>query len=199
MQAQSTLLARPNAGGGCISISLHGERAVISEMFSTYPLKLLSPYIHGGTALVYLLTYGGGLVGGDEVDLAVNIELGARLILLSQGTTKVFKTRPGRRLASIKIEDPCFALTSNHDDARAFSTRQTLDFRIAPKSLLLLLPEPVTCFRDAFYSQSQRFHIQEDGSAVILDWITSGRVSIGEEWAFSHYYSVNEIFTTKRG
>ena len=29
---------------------------------------------------------------------------------------------------------------------------------------------------------------------MILDWITSGRISLGEEWVFSHYYSVNEVF-----
>ena len=60
--------------------------------------------------------------------------------------------------------------------------------------MLLLLPEPVTCFRDASYSQIQKFEISEGGSAVILDWITSGRISRGEEWEFSRYYSVNDIW-----
>lgn len=52
----------------------------------------------------------------------------------------------------------------------------------------------MTCFRDAHYKQNQKFYIQGDGSVVILDWITSGRISLGEEWVFSHYYSVNEVF-----
>lgn len=72
------------AGNGRITVSLHGEKAVLSELSSTYPLKLLSPHIHNGTAIVYVLTYGGGLVGGDEVDLVVDIQLGATLVLLSQ-------------------------------------------------------------------------------------------------------------------
>ena len=71
-------------GGGCISLALHGTRAVFSELSSTYPLKLLSPSVHDKTAIVYLLTYGGGLVGGDEVDLEVNVLPGAQLVLLSQ-------------------------------------------------------------------------------------------------------------------
>lgn len=29
---------------------------------------------------------------------------------------------------------------------------------------------------------------------MLLDWITSGRKSLGEEWAFSRYYSLNEVF-----
>ena len=71
-------------GSGRITVSLHGEKAVLSELSSTYPLKLLSPHLHDGTAIVYLLTYGGGLVGGDEVNLVVDVQPGARLLLLSQ-------------------------------------------------------------------------------------------------------------------
>lgn len=72
-------------------------------------------------------------------------------------------------------------------------TKQNIHFYVASDSILLLLPEPVTCFRDASYNQCQQFHIGGNGSAVILDWITSGRISMGEEWAFSRYYSSNEI------
>ena len=72
------------AGSGRITVSLHGAKAVLSELSSTYPLKLLSPRIYNETAVVYLLTYGGGLVGGDELKLVVDVQLGARLVLLSQ-------------------------------------------------------------------------------------------------------------------
>ena len=63
---------------------MHAGKAVISELSSAYPLKLLSPYIHDRTALIYLMTYGGGLVGGDEIDLVVEVQSGAGLMLLSQ-------------------------------------------------------------------------------------------------------------------
>jgi len=192
---QVPLVSRIHAGGGRVAVSLHANKSVLSELSSAYPLKLLSPSNQDATAIVYLLTYGGGLVGGDEVNLRVNVEPGARLILLSQGTTKVFKTRPGRRLASIKVNH--YAVASCDDEA-PFITKQSLDFHLADNGLLLLLPEPVTCFRDASYNQYQRFHIQDNGSAVILDWITSGRLALGEDWAFSHYHSVNEIFHNGR-
>lgn len=61
-------------------------------------------------------------------------------------------------------------------------------------SSLILLPDPVTCFRSATYDQIQKFHLAADSSAVILDWITSGRKSLGEEWVFSRYYSLNEVW-----
>jgi urease accessory protein len=71
-------------GSGRITVSVHGEKAVLSELSSTYPLKLLSPHVRDRTAIVYLLTYGGGLVGGDQVDLVVEVQPGTRLVLLSQ-------------------------------------------------------------------------------------------------------------------
>ncbi|KAF9056501.1 UreD-domain-containing protein [Panaeolus papilionaceus] len=182
-----------HSGTGRISLTLHGGKATLSELSSTYPLKLLSPYIQRHIAIVYLLTYGGGLVSGDHTEIDVAVADAATLVLLSQGTTKVFKTRPGQRLASVL---PKPGIESQH---AASSTQfqmasQRLHFRIHRESSLLLLPEPVTCFRNASYQQIQNFTIEGNGSLVLLDWITPGRISIGEEWAFSRYYSKNEIW-----
>ncbi|KAJ8520099.1 hypothetical protein ONZ45_g3025 [Pleurotus djamor] len=69
-----------------------------------------------------------------------------------------------------------------------------MNYKVAPGAALFLLPEPVTCFRSAAYNQVQTFHLSNTSSAVILDWITSGRKSLGEEWAFSRYYSVNDVW-----
>lgn len=61
-------------------------------------------------------------------------------------------------------------------------------------SALFHLPDPVTCFRAASYNQIQRFELSATSSAIILDWLTSGRRSLGEGWAFARCYSVNEVF-----
>jgi hypothetical protein len=72
-------------GGGRIVARCHGSEVVFSELSSTYPLKLLSPRIQqDGVALVYILSYGGGLVGGDRVNLSVDVGFGTTLVLLSQ-------------------------------------------------------------------------------------------------------------------
>ena len=51
----------------------------------------------------------------------------------------------------------------------------------------------MTCFRDASYNQIQTFDLTGTATVVVLDWITSGRKTRGEDWAFSRYYSANEI------
>jgi len=69
-----------------------------------------------------------------------------------------------------------------------------MNVHICSDGLLLLLPDPVTCFASSSYQQLQTFKLEQAASIILLDWITSGRMSRGEEWAFSTYYSLNEIW-----
>jgi len=95
----------------------------------------------------------------------------------------VFKARPGVRAAVPRAPDTTTPVT-----------QQRLDVSIAAGGVLYLLPDPVTCFRDAAYHQVQTFRLARGASAALLDWYTSGRRARGEEWAFARYYSVNEVF-----
>ncbi|PPQ62970.1 hypothetical protein CVT24_006076 [Panaeolus cyanescens] len=184
--------AKIHSGTGRITLTLHSDKATLAELSSTYPLKLLSPYIQRHIAIVYLLTYGGGLVCGNYPPYFLH-KTSRTETINAQGTTKVFKTRPGHRLASVL---PKPGIESQHISSSKSSqfTSQHLHFRVHPGSSLLLLPDPVTCFRNASYQQIQKFNVEGDGSLVLLDWITPGRISIGEEWAFSRYYSLNEVW-----
>lgn len=65
-------------------------------------------------------------------------------------------------------------------------------------ALFCLLPDPATCFRAAEYEQAQTFRLQRGASAVVLDALTAGRVSRGEEWDFARYSSVNEVWLDGR-
>jgi urease accessory protein len=74
------------------------------------------------------------------------------------------------------------------------TTRNVIEVIISDGGALFLLPNPVTCFRSASYSQLQTFRLSRGASVVLLDWITSGRKSLGEEWVFSRYQSINEVW-----
>ncbi|KAJ3721533.1 UreD urease accessory protein-domain-containing protein [Lentinula raphanica] len=189
MSGSSLDISKLQAGGGRITLSSHGGKAWISEFSATYPLKLLSPRLsENDVAIIYVLTYGGGLVGGDCVHLVVNIESDVKLLLLSQGSTKVFKDRPQQRLASVQR-----IIDHRSSNTQTAATVQKMDFTISSQGALFLLPDPVTCFRSASYHQIQTFHVSKDATLVVLDWFTSGRKSLGEDWVLSRYYSVNEI------
>ena len=73
-------------GDGRITVEFDPYRGhTFTHLSCTYPLKLLSPRSkEDSVAIVYVLSYGGGLVGGDEVDLDIAVREGASLMLLSQ-------------------------------------------------------------------------------------------------------------------
>lgn len=150
-----------------------------------YPLKLVSPAPlraesepHHLIHTVYLLTYGGGLVAGDCIDLHVTLESSTRLILLTQGSTKLFKS-PSREILS--------------------KQRMTAD--VAPNSSLCYLPDPVQPFKNSCFEQEQTYKIampvdpgSHHGSICALDWVSNGRPANGENWSFHRYGSRNEIY-----
>ncbi|KAJ2716303.1 hypothetical protein H4R19_000725 [Coemansia spiralis] len=175
------------AGTGRLECRVVAGR-VHTAVASAYPLKIITPLAAqtgppaGGPqlhpAVGYLLTYGGGLVHGDIISVHVHVEAQVALVLLTQGSTKVYRTRGGR---------------SKQQPAEGAQTVQTLEIAVAPGALVCVLPDPVTCFENAQYSQRQRVRMSSTGSLVLLDWMTSGRMSRGERWCFHRYFSVNVV------
>lgn len=103
------------------------------------------------------------------------------------GSTKVFKIR--RVLPDHAPAPTISALPSGPP-----TTRQHLSTTIQHHSSLFLLPCPVTCFASARYIQKQTFNLSKTSNLVLLDWFTSGRMERGEEWLFSSYSTLNEVF-----
>lgn len=177
-----------------IGQSSHGK-AMFADLAFQYPLKLMPPKIASGEAALapglvalYMLTYGGGLVSGDSIDLQVHVKSHSHLVLLTQGNTKVFRERPGGSYHP----QPLPARSSRPSTG----TFQRMTVKIDPNASLFLLPAPVTCFERASYSQRQEFHLStaSDSSLLLLDWFTSGRMSRDENWAFDKYRSTNTMF-----
>lgn len=70
----------------------------------------------------------------------------------TQGSTKVFKCLPASEGCS-----------------------QHITATVAKDALLVLVPDPVTCFDDSKYQQIMIFKLHADASLVVVDWLTSGR------------------------
>ncbi|KNG88633.1 urease accessory protein UreD [Aspergillus nomiae NRRL 13137] len=102
------------------SIAKHGQGNVVLSLLPPsnptlttltykYPLKLLTRtpgYVPQSSALscpasrpvhLYLLTYGGGLLPGDHIEVSIKLEQFTRMVVTTpQGTTKIYKTEPSR-------------------------------------------------------------------------------------------------------
>jgi urease accessory protein len=141
-------------------------QSVVTRAQSTAPLRLLAPSSPGRAAWVYQSSLGGGFVGRDAVELAVEVAAGARLFLTSQSSSKVY-----RRAAS----------------------RFGLDAVIGDGGVLVAWPDPIACFAGAVFEQRQTFRLAGGAGLVAVDAWTAGRVAHGECWAFGRMALRTEV------
>ena len=159
-----------SAGKGILELSFVAGRTEVTRSYAASPLRFLVPRRRGKPAWVYIGTYGGGLVAGDEIDVRLRVGRQAIGVVGTQASTKVYRS---------PCHTPC---------------RQTLRASVADGGLLVLSPDPLTCFSDARYEQAQSIRLQGSGSLALVDWLTSGRRARGESWAMSRYCSRLEVF-----
>ena len=145
---------------------------VLTRASATSPIKLLNPRNAGASAWVYFATYGGGLLGGDSLSVRVAVGAGAAALVATQASTKVYRSDLG---ASQRLR------ASMDDD-----------------SLLVLLPDPVTCFAGSRYRQEQHVHMSCSANLVLVDWLTAGRIGSGERWQFDSYRSQTRVWRGDR-
>lgn len=160
--------------------------SVLRTLTYQYPLKLISPAPVTVTSptnndsshqvhTLYILTYGGGIVAGDTLALRIDLDAATRLLILTQGSTKVFKS-----------------------PAPSIVSRQDMNYYLQPSSALVYLPDPVQPFAQSAFEQTQRFHLHHlPGTSLagicVLDWVCQGRKALGEDWDCWKYASKNEV------
>ncbi len=151
------------AGTAHLTFSRRGNETYLARAFATNPAKLIETSSHGETCWVYAATLGGGLVGGDHIHLTAEVTPGARAMLTTQASTKVYRSlRP---------------------------SRQSITATVHERALFAVVPDPVVCFADADFTQMHQYDLHPDSTLVMVDWMTSGRHANGERWAFFRYES----------
>lgn len=157
----------PATGSGTVEFERVRGKTVVTRSFAASPLKLLHPSSHVEAAWLYSCSYGGGLVGGDRLSLDLRIGAGAKVLLSTQSSTKVYRSsRP---------------------------SSQVLKAQVGDGAVLVVAPDPLVCFAGSQYAQEQTFDLSADAALVVVDWFTCGRAARGERWAFDRYSSRVEI------
>lgn len=165
--ADSVAAARGAAGGGEVVVCRRADRSVVTRSFATSPLRLLHPANHGHAAWVYQSSFGGGLVDGDDIRLAIEVGAGAAAYLSTQSSTKVYRSPRGIRSAAHGVVDR--------------------------GGLLVVAPDPIVPFAGARFRQKQRYDLAADAGLVLVDVLASGRRAAGERWRFVEFESVLEV------
>ncbi|KAL9007371.1 MAG: hypothetical protein Q9173_007340 [Seirophora scorigena] len=177
-------------GVGHVRLNLQSpSHPVFSTLSFSYPLKLVVSAPHtlapsastsnprpSAVPLLFLLTYGGGLVSADHVSLSLTLASTTRLVVATQGSTKIF--RP-----------------SSHSHPSAL-TRQDIHTEIGAHAALWYAPDPCQPFAESRYAQRQIFSLDVRGGASLglIDWVSEGRGAKGEKWAMALWRGRNEVW-----
>ncbi|PYH44003.1 urease accessory protein UreD [Aspergillus saccharolyticus JOP 1030-1] len=200
-------IAKPGEGKVVLSL-LPPSNPTLTTLTYKYPLKLLTRtpgFVPKSSALtcpsqpvhLYLLTYGGGLLPGDKINVSITLEPRTRMVVTTpQGSTKIFKTEPN---ASVKGQ------RGTPKPLLSDKSSQTLNVHVGQEAALCYLPDPAVPYQDSRYEQVQTFTVEGSTSSndnprrsslCILDWVTQGRASRGEAWDFHLWRGKNEVWTT---
>jgi urease accessory protein len=167
LQLPPNSVAARSAGSGALDFAFIAGKTVARRITANSPLKLLNPKNRGTSAWVYASSYGGGLLGGDQLSMDVSVGAGASALLATQASTKIYRS-----------DLPC---------------GQRLEARVEDNALLAVTPDPLVCFADSDFSQRQTFHLAGSANLAVLDWLNAGRRASGERWAFRRYHSRIDI------
>ncbi len=136
---------------------------------SAAPLRLLHPRLSDRAACVMLSNYGGGMVQGDRVGLALDCGPGARLLVCTQANSRVYR------------------------NDRDWPTSQTTDGHVGAGAKVVVLPDPLVLHAGSRFEQRQRWRVDPGGSLLLGEWFQCGRSDSGECFAYGSYRSEVEI------
>ncbi|USX45244.1 urease accessory protein UreD [Dietzia kunjamensis] len=147
-------------------------RTVLAERFQKSPLQVMRPlYIDSvlrEMPTVYVMSTGGGIVGGDRLDMDVRVAAGAHALVTTQAANRVHRMDVG-----YATQDVFLALGAG--------------------AVCEWLPDPLIPYGGSRFQQRLRAEVSEDAVLIAADVLTAGRVARGERWDVDAYVSAVEI------
>lgn len=132
-----------------------GRTFIRSQSFRA-PLHLSKPHTDEGALVVNVVNPTAGLFDGDEVDIHITVESGARLVLTTPSAGRVYRARSDR---------PAKVCQKIH---------------VAPGGFVEFFPELFIPQAGARYHQQTRLHVAEGGQLLYCEWLAPGRTARGE-------------------
>src|SRR6185295_2341052 len=138
------------------------NRTICTHSFARSPWHHVPPmYLDDtGAAYTFLLNPAGGLVGGDEVAVAVKVQPGAHVVISSPSANRVYRSSAAPGV-------------------------QTVDVHVGSDAILEWVPEVTIPFAGSRFRQVIRAQVDNGGVLLVWDSIASGRIARGERWAFA--------------
>jgi urease accessory protein len=126
------------------------------------PLKVVRAFaVQDGAALAHLHNVSGGLLGGDQLALKVNVGAGARVQLTTTGATRIYRPR-----------------------REALPTTQANEFTVNEDALLEYVPDAIIPFAGACFSQATTIHLAQGAGLFWWEILAPGREARGEAFGY---------------
>jgi urease accessory protein len=128
------------------------------------PLQVVRAFpLPGGGALVHVHNLSGGVLGGDQLALDVEVGEEAHVQLTSTGATRLYRSRP---------ESP--------------PAVQTNTIKVREGALLEYLPDPIIPFSGSRYQQRTRIDLEVGAGLFWWETVAPGRAARGELFDYEH-------------
>lgn len=149
-------------------------RLVASEQ--SPPLRVVRAFsLQDGAALVHLHNLSGGILGGDQLTLDVDIGPQASAQLTTTGAARLYRCRPGTPTAE-----------------------QTTTIQVQRGGLLEYLPDQLIPFAGSRYRQQTTIELAEDAGLFWWETIAPGRTARGELFAYDQLHISTKITSQGR-
>jgi urease accessory protein len=134
----------------------------ISEQSFRAPVHLSKSHLDQGYLVQSIVNPTAGFFDGDRLEVDVQVDPEANLVLSMPSASRVYRTRSGQAAV-------CFQ-----------------KFQVAAAASLEWIPEPFIPHAGARYAQHTEIDLDADASLLFFDWIAPGRVAMGEVFEYQH-------------
>jgi len=146
---------------------LDGRTFLARQSFRA-PFHLGKPYWDGQVLQMRVINATAGILAGDRLELAAQVDAGASLLVITPSATRAYMMRQGTA-----------------------ECRQT--FSVAAGGWLECAPEPLFPHRDTDFAQTTSLEVAEGGGTYFVEALAPGRTGKGEIWAWRRLQLTLEV------
>lgn len=152
----------------------HGATRVVHSQVQA-PLKVQRPFYPEGSAVCHsvILHTAGGVVGGDQLSLTVDLQPNAHALITTAAAGKIYRTN-------------------------GLEAQQTVNIQIAPQACLEWFPQETIVFEQAKYRQQVRIELAPAATWMGWEITRFGRTARGERFFAGDWRSHTEVWQGDR-
>jgi len=143
----------------------------VARQFYKLPMQVMPSYTQDedGTAFLYMLNPSSGLLQHDRIKLSFELEEGAKALVTTPSTNKIYRMDEGYAVQNVNI-------------------------KLARNAELEYLPEHNVPFKESSYFQHINYYIDSSSKLIAWDIVTPGKKLCDERFDFNLYYSETNLF-----